>query len=123
MFTPDDQNTILFQLQSSWYLMIVAGQAAHIWVARTCTVSIFEHGLFGNMHVNMAVIIALALGCVVTYVPGISYIVQSGGPQSQLDILYASLMISGALWGWSEGRKWFTRSHPKDHWFNRIFAW
>ena len=122
-FTPDDQNYILTQLFSSWYMMIFCGQAAHIWVCRTTTVSIFEHGLFGNRHVNIAVCIAIGLGCFITYTPGISTIVQAGGPESQLDILYASLIVAGCLWGWSEGRKWVTRNSPKEHWFNRLFAW
>ena len=53
-----------------WYLMIVCGQAAHIWVCRTCTVSIFQHGIFSNKITNFGVVIALLLGCFVTYCPG-----------------------------------------------------
>lgn len=53
-----------------WYLMIVCGQAAHIWVCRTTTVSIFQHGIFGNRVTNFGVFIALGLGCFVTYTPG-----------------------------------------------------
>ena len=50
--------------------MIVCGQAAHIWVCRTCTVSIFQHGIFSNRITNYGVVIALLLGCFVTYCPG-----------------------------------------------------
>ena len=53
-----------------WYLMIVCGQAAHIWVCRTTTVSIFTHGIFSNWITNLGVFIALGLGCFVTYTPG-----------------------------------------------------
>ena len=53
-----------------WYLMIVCGQAAHIWVCRTTTVSIFQHGVFSNKITNIGVVIALLLGCFVTYCPG-----------------------------------------------------
>ena len=53
-----------------WYLMIVCGQAAHIWVCRTTTVSIFQHGIFTNRVTNYGVVIALLLGCFVTYLPG-----------------------------------------------------
>lgn len=50
--------------------MIVCGQAAHIWVCRTTTVSIFQHGIFSNRVTNVGVVIALLLGCFVTYLPG-----------------------------------------------------
>jgi Cation transporting ATPase, C-terminus len=50
--------------------MIVCGQAAHIWVCRTTTVSIFQHGVFTNKITNIGVVVALLLGCFVTYCPG-----------------------------------------------------
>ena len=68
--------TLFLPLNSSggWYLMIVCGQAAHIWVCRTTTVSIFTHGVFSNWITNFGVFIALGLGCFVTYTPGIQII-------------------------------------------------
>lgn len=121
-YDESEQLAILHELYSSWFIMIFVGQAAHIWVCRTTTVSIFVHGIFTNRHVNFAVIIAIALGCFVAYTPGITSIVQSGGPQSQLDILYAALFVSASLWGWTEGRKWVTRNRPQ-HWSNKCLAW
>ena len=61
---------LLFHHLGGWYLMIVCGQAAHIWMCRTTTVSIFQHGIFSNRVTNFGVIIALLLGCFVTYTPG-----------------------------------------------------
>lgn len=61
---------LLFHHLGGWYLMIVCGQAAHIWMCRTTTVSIFQHGVFSNRVTNFGVIIALLLGCFVTYTPG-----------------------------------------------------
>lgn len=52
-----------------WYLMIVCGQAVHILLCRTTTVSIFEHGLFTNRVTNAGILIAILLGCTVTYAP------------------------------------------------------
>ena len=77
--------------------MIVCGQAAHIWVCRTTTVSIFQHGIFSNRITNFGVVIALLLGCFVTYLPGLQKIVQSGNPYSLL-LLYSSLWVSFTLW-------------------------
>ena len=77
-----------------WYLMIVCGQAAHIWVCRTTTVSIFQHGVFTNKITNIGVVVALLLGCFVTYCPGkaaapmlyfgLYYFLRKSFPQSSL---------------------------------------
>lgn len=50
---------------------VSSGQATHVWVCRTTTVSIFEHGILGNKHTTAGVCIAIALGCFVVYTPGI----------------------------------------------------
>ena len=121
-FSPDEQNHILYVVQGGWYLMIVCGQAAHIWVCRTTTVSIFQHGIFTNRITNIGVVIALCLGCFVTYLPGLQVIVQSANPYSLL-ILYASLWVSFSLWAWAEGRKYITRTYPGKNCFNRYLAW
>jgi hypothetical protein len=91
-------------------------------VCRTTTVSIFEHGIFSNNYTNLGVVVALLLGCFVTYCPGLQDVVNSNNPYS-LIILYAALFTSFALWGWAEGRKWVTRNYPPEFWVNRWFAW
>eukprot|EP01039_Chlorochromonas_danica_P004893 gene4893-5362_t len=116
-----EQLHILQSVYAGWYLMIVIGQAAHVWVCRTCTVSIFTHGFFTNKVTNYGVVIAIALACFVVYCPGIRYVVQARNPMS-LEILYASLWVTAALWGYTEGRKWFTRTYP-EHWLNNWLAW
>ena len=121
LYSPADQLHILNVVRGAWYLMIVCGQAAHIWVCRTDTLSIFEHGLFRNMFTNVGVLVALLLGCFVTYCPGLQEVVQSANPFS-LDILYASLFTAFALWAWAEGRKWVSRTYP-SHWINRTLKW
>jgi hypothetical protein len=68
------------------------------------------------------VVIAPALACFVVYTPGLQDIVQARHPHS-LYILYAALLMAGCLFAWTEGRKWVTRHLPKDHLFNRVFAW
>jgi sodium/potassium-transporting ATPase subunit alpha len=117
-----DQRIIMWQVQAAWFLCIVAGQGAHLYCARTSTVSIFEHGFFCNTVANWGVVIAPALACFVVYTPGLQDIVQARHPHS-LYILYAALLMAGCLFAWTEGRKWVTRRLPKDHWFNRVFAW
>jgi len=116
-----DQDDILAKVQTAWYLMIVAGQAAHVWMARTSIISVFEHGFFTNEVTNYGVLIAIALGCFIAYTPGIRMIVGSADPFS-LIIFHSSLMVWGVLWIYTEGRKYFTRTYP-THWLNKYFAW
>lgn len=117
----DTQNSILSVIQGSWFLMIVCGQASHIWVCRTTTVSIFSHGIFSNQITNLGVVVALLLGCFVTYTPGLQGIVGSGNPLSEY-ILYASLLVGGILWIWSEGRKYYSRHYPGTA-LEKILGW
>ena len=117
----DQQNYILNVIQGSWFLMIVCGQAAHIWICRTTTVSIFTHGVFSNSTTNFGVVVALLLGCFVAYTPGLQGIVGSANPISE-NILYGSLLVSGILWIWSEGRKYYSRRYPGST-VDKIFGW
>jgi hypothetical protein len=97
------------------------GQCAHLYCARTCTVSIFEHGFFCNPTANVGVLVAVALGCFVVYTPGLQDIVQTRNPFS-LYIFYGGLLSAGVLFVWTEGRKWFTRTYP-EHYLNKYLAW
>ena len=121
VYTGEDQKYILWEVQAAWYIMIVACQACHIWVVRTRTVSIFEHGFFDNKQSVAGFIIAILLGIFVIYTPGLIDIVQSRYPHS-LIILYASLLAWGTIWGYCEGRKCFSRAFPQ-HWSNKYLAW
>jgi sodium/potassium-transporting ATPase subunit alpha len=121
VYDENDQNYILAVVSTGWYIMIWAGQAAHLFVCRTTTVSIFEQGLFANKVANYGVLIAIGLGCFVSYCPGIREIVGSANPFS-LFILYCSLLVWGLLWIYTEARKWFTRNHP-THSLNKWLAW
>lgn len=121
-YSPYEQLYILWVVQGGWYLMIVCAQAVHLPLCRTSTVSIFEHGLFGNTMSNYGIMIAVLLGCFVTYTPGLNKLVQSRNPSSQ-DIAAGTNMAFFAMWISSEARKSFTRAYP-DHWVNKkILAW
>jgi sodium/potassium-transporting ATPase subunit alpha len=121
VYDKHDQNYILAVVQTGWYIMIWSGQLAHLFVCRTTTVSIFEHGLFTNKIANYGVFTAMCLGIIVAYTPGIRIIVGSANPFS-LDILYSSLLVWGLLWIYTEARKYVTRNYP-NHWINKWLAW
>ena len=122
VYNGKEQQHILNVVRTGWFLTIVAGQAAHVWFARTSTMSLFEHGVFKNKVTNYGVCIAVCLGIFVAYTPGIRYVVASANPIS-LEIFYASLFMTWGLFSFNEGRKWITRNYPKDFWVNRWCAW
>jgi len=120
-YSPHKQNDILYHVYSAWYMCIVVGQACHIWNARTRTVSIFVHGLFANKITNIAVPIAIALGCCVIYIPGIIDIVLARRIFS-LPILYVGLIEAFAFFSFAEGRKFLTRTIPTNP-VIKFFSW
>ena len=120
-YDTNEQNDIMLMVMGTWYLAIVVGQASHVFVCRTATVSIFQHGIFTNQMTNFGVILAILLGCFVVYTPGLQGVVQSRGAFS-LPILYCALLNFGCHWSWTEGRKYFTRTYP-SHWLNKYLAW
>jgi magnesium-transporting ATPase (P-type) len=118
-YTPDDQNYIMQEVWSSWYLQIVLGQAIHLFPARTINQSIFTHGLFSNHYANYALVIAVCLGTAITYCPGFQTANQGLNPTGGgLMHLWACLWLFGALWGWTELRKWYSRCNPNS-WINK----
>eukprot|EP01034_Spumella_vulgaris_P024505 gene24505-30859_t len=121
-YSAAEQARILAVVQASWFLLVVTGQAAHVWVCRTTTVSIFEHGIFGNMYTNLAVPFAVIMGCFVIYTPGLDTIVATRHPFS-LDVLYASILVAGVMFGTTEARKWFTRKYPEHYINKKWLAW
>jgi sodium/potassium-transporting ATPase subunit alpha len=116
-----DQTHILWVVQGTWFLTIVVGQAIHIMTARSNVVSIFKHGVFANKYTNVGVCVAACIGVFIAYCPGLQEVVQSKNPHS-LEVLYMALLCFGALWGYTEARKWFTRTYP-THFVNRLLAW
>jgi magnesium-transporting ATPase (P-type) len=97
-------------------MMIVIGQAIHIWTCRTSKISLFQHGVFTNPKTNIAVLVALSLGLIVVYTPGIQSVVMAYNPQS-LTLLYGSLLSAFCFFVLTEGRKWLLRNSPKTIWF------
>lgn len=93
----------------------------NVYCCRTRTSSIFTHGFFTNKYTNYGVVAAVCLGIIVCYTPGIQLVVSTANPHS-LQIFYAFLLCGPILFGWCEGRKWFTRTYP-DHWLNKHLAW
>jgi magnesium-transporting ATPase (P-type) len=103
------------------YLLIVLGQAVHVFCCRTDTVSLFTHGVFSNVYTNIGVVVAVLLGCFIVYTPGVRDLTGAADPYG-LGVIYGLIFTAWYLVSWTEGRKWFTRTYP-EHWVNGYLAW
>jgi sodium/potassium-transporting ATPase subunit alpha len=117
-----EQDNILGVVQASWFLMIVCGQASHVWTCRTVVTSLFNHGVFSNMRTNLGVLLSLLIACFLVYTPGLNTVLGGDTPISSLYILYGSLLVTAVIWSFTEGRKYVTRKYPQ-HCSNRWLAW
>jgi sodium/potassium-transporting ATPase subunit alpha len=122
VFSHHDQKHILAIAQGSWFLMVVIGQAIHIWTCRTVKTSIFVHGLFTNMVTNFGVFIALCLGLIVVYMPGVQTVSMSYNPPS-LTMLYGSLICFVVMFSWTELRKYLIRTTESSSLIHRILKY
>lgn len=109
-YSVSQQKHILAVIQGSWFLMIVIGQAIHIWTCRTLFSSIFHHGIFSNILTDCGVLIALSIAIIIVYTPGIQLVVSAWSPPS-LIILYGSLLSIACIIPFTEGRKYLLRNY------------
>jgi sodium/potassium-transporting ATPase subunit alpha len=121
VYDNEEQDFILGVVQAGYYLMIVCGQAVHVFVCRTAIISVFEHGIFTNMTTNLGVCIAILLGCMVVYIPVLQKI-DGAGDAIPETLAVGTTMAFVLIWGWTEGRKWFSRNYPR-HWLNGYLQW
>lgn len=121
VFDEHEQRHVLAVAQGSWFLTMVICQAIHLMICRSSSSYVWEHGLFGNSRANMAFFIALGLGVLVAYCPGIQDIVLAYNPPS-LIMLYAALIAFPAIWGWCTLRIFLIRLFP-DHWISNCLIW
>ena len=121
VYTPDEQVTILNQAAGAWYIILVSSQVLHIWMIKTRRMSLFQHAIFKNMVMNYGVIIEAALMMIFVAIPGLNTTLmraQLPPGLAVLPIIYSFI----ALWGYNEGRKWYSRHHRKSL-FTRLTFW
>ena len=117
--TSNEQDDVLSAVQATWFLTLVISQACHSFTCRTRTHSLFTHGIFSNMFLIGGTTLAVAIGCFIVYTPGLKDIVNAGSIDSLL-MVYAGLLATAALWGYTEARKALTRSWGRT---NDVLAW
>ena len=116
IFSNVEQFAIASEAQSAYFITMVMCQFSHIWMCKTRTRSLFQHGV-GNMMMNFGVIIEIALAIIVVYVPFLNPIFQSHYLAGQYWLPW--LCGAATLWGYNEGRKWWFRKWPRG----RVARW
>lgn len=121
IYSGAEQEDILRVVQTSWFLTIVCCQAVHVFVVRTATLSIFDHGVLTNTWTNTGVIVAIGIGCFVSFTPLCHQFIRTLAPE--IDVVLVGMAVSFAvIWSWTEIRKYIIRAHPLAT-VSRLLRW
>lgn len=69
----DDQVNILAQAQTAYWVTLTGCQVFHIWMCKTRVLSVFKHGIFDNINMNIAVILEIAIIIIIAFIPAHSF--------------------------------------------------
>ncbi|TMW67298.1 hypothetical protein Poli38472_012414 [Pythium oligandrum] len=119
-----EQQAIVAQAGSSWYIALVFCQFFHVWMCKTRRVSFFQHGISNNPTMIYGVLMSLSLAIILVYVPGVQ------GFMGSATVDYVPWLIgfgTGMLtWLYSESYKYAARrdlSSEKESVLVRHLAW
>jgi sodium/potassium-transporting ATPase subunit alpha len=90
---------------------VIANQFFHVWVCKTRVVSVFTHGLFGNLITIWGGVFALFIAAFFVYIPGVQAIFFTGTLDGALwtcSIAYGAYILL-----YTEGAKWQLRKNPE----------
>lgn len=104
------QQAMLAEAQTAYWMILTFSQVVHIFACKARKLSIFEHGLFQNMIMNMGVIIEILLILFIIFLPPLHDIYITRNFPGKI---WAVMLISQfVLFAWSEIRKKISRDHP-----------
>ena len=109
-FSSDEQNLILHECQTAYYVTLVMSQFIHIWFCRTRQKSLFSHG-FRNAVCNYGVLLELAILLIIVYVPAFQPVFNTMNLEGRFWTPWFGSFFS--LLALNEGRKYWTRKYPK----------
>ena len=110
LYNSDQQNNILHECQTAYFLTIVMSQFAHIWFCRTRQKSVFSHG-FRNAVCNYGVLLELAILVIVIYIPAFQPVFNTMTIEGKFWTPWIGSLIG--LFLLNEVRKYWTRKYPK----------
>jgi len=111
-----NQQVVLSQVQTAWYVTVVLGQFSNIWMCKTRQMSLFQHGIENPMTIY-GVVIEIMILMLIVFVPGLQGVFNTNGEDviSRSDyalyfVPWVGILVS--LWVFCESRKWWTRKYP-----------
>ncbi len=123
IYSARDQIYILSVVQTTWFLTLVCAQVCHLPFCRTISISVFRHGLFTNKIACLAIFVAVALGCIVVYIPGVKIFFTAYGPPMSLLVFAATMIALYCFLTLSELRKYIIRNHGNSWFSKNIIEW
>jgi len=72
-FSNDQQESILAQAQTAYWVTLTGQQVFHIWMCKTRVLSIFQHGWFDNFNMNIGVLLEIAIIMIIAFIPAYSF--------------------------------------------------
>ena len=112
----EDQEWVIRQVQTSWYITVVLSQFANIWMCKTRQMSLFQHGIQNPMTVY-GVTIEIMILMLIVFVPGLQDVFNTNGEKVMSSNEYALYFVPWvgtlvSLWVFCESRKYWTRKYP-----------
>jgi len=113
IFTKAEQMEVLASVQASWFLLLVASQAVHVFLCRSSIDSIFKYNFFSNKLSLIGVVTAAALSGLIVYYPYLQQELETG--PVPVPVVFSAFSISVVLLvAWSESRKIILRNFPSS---------
>jgi len=114
------QEDILREAQSAYFLTIVMSQFWHIWNCKTRRMSVWKHGLFNNFAMNLGTIISICFAVIMVYAPFLHPVLLSHSVRGWAWLpQFGSLLF---LTGYNTWRKWYANRH-RDSFVARWLIW
>jgi len=107
----EQQLIILGQAQAIYWFLVVACQIIHVYLVRTRTQSILEHGIFGNMVLNYGVVVEVCVCGLVLFVPTLSADVMQFNNNIPTGLWFLFALGWGVMFLYIEGFKWMKRNN------------
>ena len=111
-FAKYEQELVLRQAQTCYFVMLTTSQMFHIFFCKTRTENTLKHGIFRNELTLYGVIIELCLILLIVFPPSSHTILTSEVFPPRF---WALIPVGPALLClWQEGRKWYVRRNPQS---------
>jgi len=120
ILSADEQMKILGQAQAIYWFLVVSCQMMHVYLVRTRTQSVLEHGVFGNMILNYGLLVEVCVCGLILFVPTLSSGVMQFNNNIPTELWFLFLLGWGVLFIYIEGFKWMKRHNRGGRFFEML---